>query len=62
MRWVWVVLAGVLFIFAATVWPTMYRHDILHVAGGAQVIVKTNRFTGASYVFAPAQGWFEIGK
>ena len=62
MRWIIMVVSILFVLFATTVWPTIYRHDILHIGGGGQVIVKTNRFTGTSYVFQPGEGWFMAGK
>lgn len=50
-------IAAILFmLFTATVWPTAYRHDILKLED-IQIIVKTNRFTGTTWVFRPGYGW-----
>lgn len=51
-KWILLVL---LIVFAAIVWPTLYRQDIL-TWKDIQVIVKTNRLTGTSWVFIPS-GW-----
>lgn len=46
-------------LFSLLVYPTVYHYDEV-VIGGNHYPFKTNRFTGKSFMFTPAnKGWIE---
>ncbi|MGA2033927.1 MAG: hypothetical protein ABSG68_16895 [Thermoguttaceae bacterium] len=64
--WVFLIAAvAVMCLFAAFVWPTLYRYDSYsrHYGGGVSstFIVRINRFTGTAETLG-TEGWYEMKK
>ena len=52
----WVIAGCVGVLFAAFVWPTLYRYDRLATGAGRSLPVRMNRLTGHTEVLYPS-GW-----
>ena len=44
--------------WVAFVWPTPYRFYDYNTGNGGIVVMRVNRFTGATSLLVPGRGWF----